>query len=53
MIEFILLTFSIIVSLLWLGILYCAFIIDYRKGSKQYHWIKRNIFTDEDIDPYD
>lgn len=53
MIESILLTFGIILSLFWLGILYCAFIIDYRKGSKQYYWIKRNIISDEDLEPYD
>jgi len=52
-IESLLLTFGIIISLFWLGMLYCVFIIEYRKGSKQYHWIKRNIITDEDIEPYD
>lgn len=52
-IESILLTFGIILSLFWLGILYCVFIIEYMKGSKQYYWIKRNIITDEDIEPYD
>jgi len=51
--ESILLTFGIILSLFWLGILYCAFIMDYMRGSKQYYWIKRHILTDEDIEPYD
>jgi len=52
-IESILLTFGIIMSLFWLGMLYCVFIMDYMKGSKQYYWIKRHIITDEDIEPYD
>ena len=38
-------------SLFWIVILYCAFIFDYCKGSKQYHWIKKHIIKDEDLEP--
>jgi hypothetical protein len=51
--ESVLLTFGITISLFWLGMLYCVFIIEHYKGSKQYYWIKRHVLTDEDIEPYD
>lgn len=50
-INYLLLTFMILIGILWVFFLYCVFIMEYLKGSKQYYWIKRHILTDEDLEP--
>lgn len=53
LINYLLLIFCLIMSLFWVGMLYCVFIMEYMKGSKHYYWIRKHILTDKDIEPYD
>ncbi len=53
MINLFMYTYGICLLIFWMVVLYCAFIVDYCKGSKQYYWIKKHLITDEDIEPLD
>lgn len=53
MIEYILLLLGTIFSILWIILLISMFILDHMKGTGIYHWVKRHIITDEDLDTID
>ena len=53
MIETILLILGVMFTITWIVLLICIFVLDYMKGTGLYHWVKKHIITDEDLDTID
>jgi hypothetical protein len=52
-INYYLICMGTIAFIFWFIILFSAFVIEHRKNTPLYHWVKKYIITDEDLEPLD